>query len=106
MPFKNLEKISSEELIPGFHGKFIHTDRVTFVNWTIKAGSILPVHNHEHEQITQMIEGEMEFTLDGETRIIKSGDIAVVPSHVVHSGRAITDCYLIDVFQPAREDYQ
>jgi len=36
---------------------------------------------------------------------MKAGDIAVIPSNAIHSGQAITDCQLLDVFSPVREDY-
>lgn len=107
MPFINLKDVMSKELLPGFHGKMIHTENMTLAYWDIKAGSILPEHHHVHEQVAaQVLHGEFELTLAGETRVMKSGDIAVIPSNAVHSGRAITDCQLMDVFSPAREDYQ
>ena len=67
----------------------------------------MPEHHHVHEQVAaQVISGEFELTLNGETKVMRSGDIAIIASNEVHSGRAITDCQLLDVFSPAREDYQ
>lgn len=107
MPFINLKDVPAKELLPGFSGKMIHTDNMTLAYWDIKAGSILPEHSHVHEQVAaQVIAGEFELTLEGETQLMRAGDIAVIPSNVKHSGRAITDCQLLDVFSPAREDYQ
>ena len=106
MSFINLNEISEREVVPGFKGKFIHSDNVTIVHWDITAGAILSEHNHHHEQITNIINGELELTIEGITKILKSGELAVVPSNVKHSGRAITDCYVIDVFYPIREDYK
>jgi len=106
MPFINLNDVSSKELLPGFTSKMIHTENMTLVYWDIKAGSVLPEHSHVHEQVAaQVISGEFELMLDGETRIMESGDVAVIPSNAVHSGKAITDCQLLDVFSPVREDY-
>lgn len=106
MPFIHLSDIEARELLPGFSVKFIHTEKMTLAYWDIKAGSILPEHNHPHEQVAaQVISGEFELTLEGESKVMKAGDIAVIPSNAVHSGRAITDCQLLDVFSPVREDY-
>lgn len=106
MIFTELSNIPSREIIPGFHGKMIHTDNMTFAFWEIEAGATLPEHSHPHEQVAHMIEGEFEFTLNGETRIVSPGMLTVIPSNMPHSGKAITDCKILDVFQPVREDYR
>lgn len=106
MSFIDLDKINKKEIVPGFEGKFIHTDNMTVVYWNIKAGSQLPEHSHHNEQITTIIEGEFVLTSDTETRNVKPGDVAIFPSNVKHSGKALTDCYIMDVFYPVREDYK
>lgn len=106
MSFIDLDKINKKEIVPGFEGKFIHTNNMTVVYWNIQAGSQLPEHSHHNEQITTIIEGEFVLTSEGETRNVKPGDVAVFPSNVKHSGKALTDCYIMDVFYPVREDYK
>lgn len=106
MPFINLNDIQDRELLPGFSVKFIHAEKMTLAYWQIKAGSVLPEHSHPHEQVAaQVMSGEFELTLEGESKVMKAGDIAVIPSNAVHSGKAITDCQLLDAFSPVREDY-
>ena len=104
--FHQLEEVPEKELIPGFHGKMIHLEGVTMAYWRIEAGSILPEHSHIHEQVTNVISGQLEMTIGGETRVCDSSMAVTIPSKVVHSGKALTDCYAIDVFQPVREDYK
>jgi quercetin dioxygenase-like cupin family protein len=53
-----------------------------------------------------VVEGDFEFTLDGETIICKPGDIVHISSNLPHSGKAITPCKLMDVFSPVREEYK
>lgn len=106
MPFLNLSDIEKKELLPGFSVRMVHTEKMTLAYWDIKKGSILPEHSHHHEQVAaQVISGEFELTLAGETKVMKAGDVAVIPSNTLHSGEAITDCQLLDVFSPIREDY-
>lgn len=106
MPFIQLSDIQSKELLPGFSVKFIHTEKMTLAYWDIKAGSVLPEHSHPHEQVAaQVISGAFELILEGESKVMKAGDVVVIPSNAVHSGKAITDCQLLDVFSPVREDY-
>ncbi len=102
----NINEISSKEVIPGFHGKFVHAKNMTTAYWDIFAGSLLPEHTHVHEQIMNLIEGEFEMELDGEILKLYSGAVVVIPSNARHSGRAITHCKIIDVFYPMREDYK
>lgn len=106
MSFINLNEIVEREVIPGFKGKFIHSKNITVVHWSITAGSQLSEHNHHHEQVTNVIDGELELTIEGVTKRLKSGELAIVPSNVKHHGKAITDCYILDVFYPIREDYR
>lgn len=106
MPFIDLSQLQTQTLMPGFDVRFVHTDSMTFAHWEVQAGAVLPEHSHEHEQVAHVLEGEFELTIDGTARILKPGVVGVIPSHAVHSGRAITDCRIMDVFQPVREDYR
>lgn len=106
MAYIDLETVEEKELIPGFHVKFVHTPNMTFAYWRIEAGAELPDHSHHHEQVATLMEGRLRFTLEGETRDLEPGTVAVIPPNVMHSGKALTDCRILDVFHPAREDYK
>ena len=54
----------------------------------------------------QVLEGKFEFTLNGQTRIYEPGELVVIGSYIPHSGKAITNCKLMDVFSPTREEYK
>lgn len=92
--------------MPGFLARFIHTENLTIAYVNIEAGAVLPEHAHMQEQITQVLEGKLEFTIEGETQIMETGSIAVIPSNCKHSAKALEPCMVIDVFNPAREDYR
>lgn len=106
MPLSILDELAEHELISGFHGRIVHSERMTFVYWRIEAGALLPEHSHPHEQVAHTFEGEFEITIDGETQILTAGSVAVIPGNAVHSGRALTECRIMDAFQPVREDYR
>ena len=105
MGFIKLNDIDTKELIQGYNVKFIHSDNMTFAYWDIKAGSSLPEHSHPHEQVANIIDGQFELSINGETKIMSPGTVAIIPSNAKHSGKSITDCKIIDVFFPIREDY-
>ncbi len=100
-----LSDIEVQEIFPGFKGKMIHSDKMTLAYWNIDNGCILPLHSHPHEQVVNMLEGKLEMTIGNETMVLEKGDCYVIPSNVEHEGKALTDCYVLDVFSPVREDY-
>jgi len=106
MPFVSTDTLDRSEEMPGFLGAFLHAENMTVASWTVEAGSTFPEHSHPHEQISIVVKGKFELTLDGETDVLEPGRIAVIPADVPHSGRAVTDCEIIDVFSPVREDYR
>jgi quercetin dioxygenase-like cupin family protein len=101
----NWQDVAPRTVISGFRGRFIHSANMTFVMWDLEAGAVLPEHSHPHEQVVHMLSGELEVTVDGESRILRAGDVGVIPSHAVHSGRVLTPCRVMDAFYPLREDY-
>ena len=100
----NLGSIKEREVVKGFRGRFIHSENMTHAYWTIEKGAALPEHAHVHEQVVNILEGKFELTVDGEKKIIEPGNIVVIPSNVPHTGNALTDCRILDVFSPVRED--
>ena len=98
-------QLESREIVPGFHGRFIHTDSMTMAYWEIRQDSSLPEHSHHHEQVVNMLEGEFELTVDGSKMQMHPGDTVVLKSELPHAGRAITRCRVIDMFHPCREEF-
>ena len=102
--FQTIKELPVKELYPGFDARLIHTDGLTVAHVEIAAGSVLPEHHHPQQQITTVIHGELEMTVGGQTVSCKAGTCVSIPSNIPHAAHALTDCYVIDVFQPARED--
>ncbi|MGM5469623.1 cupin domain-containing protein [Flavobacteriaceae bacterium LMO-SS05] len=101
-----ISEIKQRELAKGIRGRYFHTKSNTIGFVDIDKGAILPAHSHIHEQTTQITEGQLEMTIDGVTQILEPGIITLIPSNIVHSARALTDCKVVDIFSPVREDYK
>ena len=102
----NIKNLKQREIIPGFNGKFVNGENITWAFWDIKKDSSIPDHFHIHEQIMHVISGDFEFTINGLTSVFSEGDTIVIPSNIPHRGKALTDCKIMDVFSPKREEYK
>ncbi len=102
----NISEIPQRLLIKGVKGRYIHTKTSTIGFVEIEKGAILPEHSHFHEQTSQIIEGKLEMTIGGETKVLESGMFTIIASNVPHSAVALTDCIVTDTFCPVREDYK
>lgn len=106
MPHYHLNELPEREIVPGFHGRFVHGEKFTLAHWHIEQDAVLPEHSHPHEQATQILQGELEIVMEGQTYRLTPGQVLVIPGGVAHSGRAISPCEAVDVFQPSRDDYR
>ncbi|MEO0571783.1 MAG: cupin domain-containing protein [Bacteroidota bacterium] len=102
----NLSEIASKEIMSGYHGKLVHGDSISWAFWTVEKDAEVPLHQHHHEQIMHVVEGNFAFNLDGKTKVYHPGDVVVIPSNTPHGGKALTVCKLMDVFSPVREEYK
>ena len=103
---QSIQDILPKEVVPGINGHYAHGENLTFGYLKIKAGAIVPEHHHIHEQITYILEGELDMIIGGEFCPLKAGMYHIIPSHTPHSAIAKVDCIAIDVFSPIREDYK
>jgi quercetin dioxygenase-like cupin family protein len=52
-------------------------------------GYVAPRHTHFGEEIIYVLEGELEYQIDGKTFTVKPGDVLFVPAGVIHSVKNI-----------------
>lgn len=105
--FTSIDQIPVRQIMDvAIHGRYIHGDRSTLGDVELGADTVIPIHDHPHEQLTYLLEGSMHFVVGEETLTMKQGDIAIIPGGVSHGGRTISRCRVIDVFAPARDDYR
>lgn len=101
-----ISDIKTREIVPGFTGKYYHADSLSIGWLDAKAGHTVPMHSHIHEQVSYVQEGKMLFVIEDEQFILEAGMAITVAPNLKHGATAITDCVLIDVFSPVREDYK
>jgi quercetin dioxygenase-like cupin family protein len=104
--FQRLDGDSYDEPFCGIRRYAASGERATLLRYTFEPDAGFPSHHHSQEQITLVEHGELEFTLDGETRRVSEGDVVVVPPDVPHSARACfgVPASLMAVLSPRRDD--
>lgn len=105
MPYINFKTRKRVKIFEGINGSMYHSKDITFAHVTLEKGAVVSLHNHIHEQWTHVIEGEMQFDINGDQALLTPGMTAFIPSNTPHSAKAITLCKVIDCFLPVRQDF-
>ena len=82
-----------------------YDDKIMLVHVKFSKGSIGPIHDHHHSQVTFVKSGQFEVSINGEKKVLKEGDCFYIPPHAPHGAVCLEDGILIDVFSPIREDF-
>jgi quercetin dioxygenase-like cupin family protein len=71
----------------------------------MKKGCIVPLHSHQNEQVTYILEGALKFWIDGKEIVVNAGEVLTIPRHMPHKAEALVDTVDLDVFNPPRADW-
>jgi quercetin dioxygenase-like cupin family protein len=99
------DEIPDKQLAPGVRRRFLTADRVTIARFNLSRGAVVPVHDHDHEQVSYVVTGALEFQVDGKTVVVRTGEALQIPSWAKHGVTALEDTQVIDVFSPVRQDW-
>ena len=107
MTFFNESELKAKQLLPGIKLKAVFGEKTMITIFNLEPNAVIPAHKHPNEQITYVVEGEMEFTLEGKTKVLKAGDGVVVPANQEHGALVLSKpTKVIDAWYPMREDYK
>ncbi len=104
MPFIDPNALPEVQPKPGWHGRFFHSENMTFAYYDLDAGASLHAHSHENEEVWHIIDGDVDLTLDGETRNVTAGNAAIVPPGTTHAVAVKNGCRVIVVDYPVRRE--
>jgi quercetin dioxygenase-like cupin family protein len=79
---------------------------MTFAHYEFQKGASIHEHYHPEEEVYEVLEGELELTIEGVPQLAKPGMVAIVPSNARHSVKALSDGRLIVIDHPRRADFQ
>ena len=101
------EGIPPRTLAPGVTARIAAGEKMMFSLVTLAPNAVVPAHSHPHEQMGMMVSGTMEFTIEGETRVLSGNEMYFVPGGVPHAAKAGPGgAVALDAFSPPREEYK
>ena len=101
------EDMDREKVVEGIDRKIITGERAMLAQIFLEKGAMVPMHSHDNEQITYLLEGVLKFWIGEEKRelILRAGEVLHIPSNIPHQAQALEDCLDVDVFSPPRQDW-
>jgi len=105
MPIIDTRTLPIIERKPGWHGRYFDSANMTFGHYVFDRGAEIPAHEHEQEEIWQILEGELEITIAGATHRMGAGFVGIVPPNTLHAVKALTNGKAIVVDYPIREGF-
>ena len=91
--------------MPGWFGRYFHSAGMTSAHYEFRRGASIHEHFHPEEEVYEVIEGELEVTIDGIVQVARPGVVAIVPANARHSVTALTDGRAIIVDSPRRPGF-
>lgn len=97
--------VNKEVLNDRMSRKVITGERAMIAEINITKGGVVPLHQHESEQITYCLEGALKLEIEGNEFVLHPGELLVIPSKVPHTALALDDFRGFDIFSPIRQDW-
>jgi len=99
------DEIALEKVTEMISRKIITGEREMVTQIYLKRGALVPMHSHESEQMTYVLQGGLRFLINGEEITVREGEVLHIPSWVPHQAEAIDDTFEMDIFSPIRQDW-
>jgi len=99
------ETVKKEVMNPKVWRKVITGEKAMVAQVFLAKDAVVPLHQHESEQLTYIIEGALKLSVEGKDVVVRKGEVLHIPSNVPHSAVALEDTMDLDIFSPIRTDW-
>ncbi|MCC6540136.1 MAG: cupin domain-containing protein [Bryobacterales bacterium] len=103
--YQSWDSIPLEQMSDLISRKLFTGERAMVAQVFFKKGGVVPLHQHENEQLTYILEGALKFELEGREVTVRKGEVLYIPSNVPHRAVALEDTLDLDIFTPPRADW-
>jgi quercetin dioxygenase-like cupin family protein len=97
-----------EKVKEGLGRRLVTGDRMMLAHIYLDKGAVVPLHSHDNEQLTYVLEGALHFWFgedESEEVVVRAGEVLHIPSWLPHKALALEDTLDVDVFCPPRQDW-
>ena len=99
------DEIALEKITEMISQKIVSGEREMLAQIYLKRGALVPLHSHDSEQMTYILQGALKVVVGGDVLTVREGEVLHVPSGVPHQAEALEDTLELDVFSPIRQDW-
>jgi quercetin dioxygenase-like cupin family protein len=102
------DDIPKERLNDKLERRMVTGERIMLTHVYLKKDCLVPLHFHENEQFSYILEGALRFWLGADEKeelVVRAGEVLTIPSNLPHKALALEDSLSVDVFSPPRQDW-
>jgi quercetin dioxygenase-like cupin family protein len=99
------DEIALEKVTEMISRKIVSGEREMMAQIYLKRGALVPMHMHDSEQMTYVLQGALRFLVKGEEITVREGEVLHIPSGTPHQAEALEDTLELDVFSPIRAEW-
>jgi unsaturated pyranuronate lyase len=99
------EDVERDQVNPLFSRQLVVGEKVMVARILLRKGALVPLHHHENEQLSYILEGALKFQIDGHDVMVKAGEVLCIPPNMPHAAEALEDTLDLDIFHPPRADW-
>lgn len=99
------DSVRKEQMNPKVWRKVVNGQLLTVAQFFIAKDGVVPVHQHENEQMTHVLEGALKFEISGQVVVVRQGEIVHIPPNIPHGVVALEDTINLEIFTPVRRDW-
>jgi quercetin dioxygenase-like cupin family protein len=99
------DEIALDKVTEMVSQKIISGEREMLAQTYLKRGALVPMHAHDSEQMTYILQGALRVLVDGEEIVVSEGEVLHIPPGTPHQAEALEDTFELDVFSPIRRDW-
>ncbi len=99
------DEIALDKVTEMISRKIVSGEREMVAQVYLKKGALVPLHAHESEQMTYVLQGALRVLVAGEEITVREGEVLHILSLVEHQAEALEDTFELDVFAPVRQEW-
>jgi quercetin dioxygenase-like cupin family protein len=105
--FPTADECSRHTIFPGVSIATCAAERMMLSHVVMEPGATVAEHQHPHEQVGMVLEGQAIFFIGAEQKKMRKGDMYRIPGNVKHRVVASEEgLKALDIFYPIRDDYR